>query len=62
LCALAGAAAGAAVGYLFFTDEGRQLRRDLEPRLLDLMTELEKARGMMDPARPTRADVRPFGR
>ena len=62
LCALAGAVVGGAAGYLLFTDEGRRLREVLEPRLADLMVEIEKARALMDTAPTARADVRPFGR
>ncbi|MBM3750212.1 MAG: hypothetical protein FJW21_03390 [Acidimicrobiia bacterium] len=64
-CALAGAVIGGAAGYLFFTDEGRRLREDLEPRVMDLLGEIEKARAMMNaPAslRQSQADVRPFAR
>lgn len=63
---LAGAVVGGAAGYLFFTDDGRRLREDLEPRLADLMTEIDKARSLVDqtrqPRAELRADVRPFGR
>lgn len=65
LCTLAGAAAGGAVGYLFFTREGRRLRKDLEPRLAELVAEFEKARLMManlETPRQSGADVRPFTR
>lgn len=62
LCALAGAVVGGAAGYLLFTEDGRRLREDLEPRLTDLLVEIEKARVMMEPAPQTRADVRPFER
>jgi len=61
-CALAGAVVGGAAGYLFFTDEGRRLREDLEPKLVDLMAEFEKARSLMDSNAQSRADVRPFAR
>lgn len=64
-CALAGTIIGGAAGYLFFTDEGRRLRQDLEPRLMDLLAEVEKARAMvqdLDAPRQARADVRPFVR
>ena len=44
LGALAGAVAGGLVGYLFFTDRGRQLRENIEPRLADLLTEVGRAR------------------
>ena len=59
LCALAGAVIGGAAGYLYFTEEGTRLREDLEPRLADLMGELDKARSMMEPARTPRSDIRP---
>lgn len=62
LCAFAGAVVGGAAGYLFFTDEGRRLRQDLEPKLVDLMAEFEKARSLMDSSAQSRADVRPFAR
>lgn len=57
LSALAGAIVGGCVGYLYLTDEGRRLREDLEPRLADLATEIDRARSMVKGAR---ADVRPF--
>ena len=62
LGALAGAVAGGCVGYLFFTEEGRRLREDLEPRLADLVGELDKARSMVKDATKAVADVRQFGR
>lgn len=63
LCALAGAVVGGAAGYLLFTEEGRRLREDLEPRLMDLMGEIDKARSLMtDSGTSARADVRPFAR
>ena len=40
-----GAAVGATVAYMFFTDHGRQLRRSLEPALEDLALELNHFRG-----------------
>lgn len=64
-CALAGAVVGGAAGYLFFTEEGRRLREDLEPRVADLLAEIEKARTLMatpEPSRPPRGDIRPFAR
>ena len=45
LGALAGAMAGAAVGYLYFTPNGRRLREDLEPQLAELVKELQRAAG-----------------
>jgi hypothetical protein len=62
LCALAGAVVGGAAGYLLLTEDGRRLREDLEPRLMDLMSEIDKARSLMTSSTPTRADVRPFAR
>jgi gas vesicle protein len=59
LSALAGAVVGGCVGYLFFTEEGRRLREDLEPKLADLATEIDRARSMVKNAR---ADDTPFGR
>jgi hypothetical protein len=37
-----GAVVGGAVAYLFLTDGGRRLRAKVEPRIADLMGELEK--------------------
>ena len=37
-----GAAVGGAVAYLFFTEGGRRLRAQVEPRVADLLAELEK--------------------
>ena len=62
LSALVGAVAGGCVGYLLFTDEGRRLREDLEPKLADLVSELTKARNVVKGATNAVADVRPFGR
>lgn len=62
LCALAGAVVGGAAGYLLFTEDGRRLRQDLEPKLMDLMKEVEKARSLIDSSTSTRPDVRPFAR
>lgn len=47
---LVGAAIGAAVGYLFFTDHGRGVRRSIEPALDDLARELNGLRGTMQKA------------
>lgn len=62
LSVLAGAVAGGCVGYLFFTEEGRRLREDLEPKLKDLVIELNKARTMVKDATNAVAEVRPFRR
>ena len=51
LGALAGAVAGGLVGYLFFTERGRQLREDIEPRIADLLTEVGRAREAATKAR-----------
>ncbi|MEO6222401.1 MAG: YtxH domain-containing protein [Vicinamibacterales bacterium] len=60
--AVAGAVVGGCFGYLFLTDEGRRLRADLEPKLMDLVGELDKARTMVKDAKKVIGDVRPFGR
>lgn len=39
-----GAVAGGVAGYLFFTERGRRLRRDLEPGLDELTRELARLR------------------
>ena len=59
---LAGAVAGGCMGYLFFTEEGRRLRDDLEPKLADLVAEVNKARALVKDATRAVADVRPFAR
>jgi len=45
LSTLAGAAVGAAAGYLYFTEGGRRVRSQLEPRLDDAMREVQRLRG-----------------
>jgi gas vesicle protein len=45
-----GAAIGAAAAYLFFTDQGRQLRARLEPALEDFTRELDHFRGTVTKA------------
>jgi len=45
LSTLAGAALGAAAGYLYFTQSGRRMRSQLEPRLDDAMREMSRLRG-----------------
>jgi hypothetical protein len=42
---VAGAVLGAIAGYIFFTQQGRGLRRRLEPALADLVRELDEFRG-----------------
>jgi len=46
----AGAVLGAAAGYLFFTDHGRTLRRQIEPALDDFMRELNSFRHTVEKA------------
>jgi gas vesicle protein len=45
-----GAVIGGMAGYLFFTDRGRALRRQLEPALDDLARELNSFRGTVQRA------------
>jgi gas vesicle protein len=45
-----GAVIGGAAGYLFFTERGRQFRRQLEPALDDLALELNSFRGTVQRA------------
>jgi hypothetical protein len=42
--ALVGALAGGAVGYLYFTESGRRMREEFEPRMNDAIVELQRAR------------------
>ena len=44
LGALAGAVAGGIFAYLFFTEPGRRLKRDLEPHVTELVAEISRAR------------------
>jgi gas vesicle protein len=55
---MAGGVIGAAAAYLFFTDRGRSLRRQVEPTLDDLARELAQLRGTVAKA----ADVANEGR
>jgi len=43
LGAIAGAVVGGALGFLYLTDRGRRLRDDLEPKVSDLIAELQNA-------------------
>ena len=45
-----GAVIGGAAGYLFFTEHGRSLRRQLEPALDDFARELMSFRGTVQKA------------
>jgi hypothetical protein len=47
---LGGAIVGAFAGYVFFTDEGRTLRRQLEPALDDIARELNSFRHTVEKA------------
>jgi hypothetical protein len=42
LSALTGAAVGGLAGYLMFTDNGRRMRRQLEPALDDFIREVQR--------------------
>ena len=50
LATVVGAVIGGVAGYLFFTDRGRTLRRQLEPALEDLARELNSFRGTVQRA------------
>lgn len=43
LGSLAGALVGGAFGYLYLTENGRRVRRELEPRVVDVVSELQRA-------------------
>lgn len=47
---LGGAALGAVAGYLFFTEDGRTFRRQLEPALDDIARELNSFRHTVEKA------------
>ena len=47
---LVGAAIGGLAGFLFFTDRGRTLRRQIEPALDDFVRELNSLRGTVQRA------------
>ena len=48
--AIAGALIGSVVGYLFFTEQGRRVRRQIEPALEDLARELVTFRNTVQKA------------
>ena len=50
IATVVGAVIGGAAGYLFFTDQGRQFRRQLEPALDDIARELNSFRGTVQRA------------
>ena len=47
---LVGAVIGGMAGYLFFTNRGRELRRQIEPALDDIARELNSFRGTLQRA------------
>jgi hypothetical protein len=47
---IVGAVVGGVAGYMFFTDRGRALRRQVEPALEDFARELNHFRGTWDKA------------
>jgi gas vesicle protein len=49
--AILGAAAGAAVGFLLFTERGRQLREDLEPELDTIFREAGRLKAAFEQVR-----------
>ena len=51
LSAIAGAALGGLAGFLFLTDRGRALRREMEPRLDEFARELSSLQGAVSRAR-----------
>lgn len=50
MATMVGAAIGALAGYLFFTNHGRRLRRQIEPALDDIARELSQFRGTVHKA------------
>lgn len=50
LATVVGAVIGGIAGYLFFTQRGRELRRELEPALDDIARELNHFRGTVQRA------------
>lgn len=51
-----GALVGGFAGYLLFTERGRELRDQLEPKLQDLLTEIDRLSTTFDRARAAAAD------
>ena len=47
---LVGAALGGVAGFLFFTDRGRHVRREIQPALEDFVRELSSLRGTVQRA------------
>lgn len=57
LGAVAGAVVGGAAAYLLFTERGRRLREQLEPRIAELAGEVARARSVAAEARSAFDDV-----
>lgn len=51
LSAMVGGAVGACVGFVLFTERGRQLRSELQPELETLVTEVVRLGQMVDDLR-----------
>jgi hypothetical protein len=51
LAAVLGAAAGAALGFLYLTAGGQRVRAQIEPKLDDFVSELRRMRGTIEKAR-----------
>jgi hypothetical protein len=58
LATIIGAAAGGLLGYLYLTEQGRHVRRQIDPWLDDVMDELQRMRGTVDKAREATAEGR----
>jgi hypothetical protein len=56
IATIVGAVVGGVAGYLFFTDRGRELRRQIEPALDDFSRELHSFRGTMQRAAGVASD------
>jgi gas vesicle protein len=50
VAAVVGAIIGGVAGYMFFTEEGRRVRRSIEPALEDFARELSSFRGTLQKA------------
>jgi gas vesicle protein len=56
--AVIGAVIGAAAGYLFFTERGRRLRRDIEPELQTIVREAMRLGKTVTDLRQSRSQAR----
>jgi gas vesicle protein len=59
--ALLGALVGAVAGYLFFTERGRRLRRDIEPELQTIVREAVRLGKTVTELRDSRSQRRAAG-